>query len=138
MGYLSYPYIQRIMYYSDEIFSSINALIFLTLTVLGAFFVRRVWCYFCPTGSSIFAVNRFTVFKRIPALHTYMDEEKSIKCGICKRVCPAQVAEVYEQKGGKINTSMCMLCFRCVEMCPCEDCLKVKLGKKQFSSLETG
>jgi formate hydrogenlyase subunit 6/NADH:ubiquinone oxidoreductase subunit I len=37
---------------------------------------------------------------------------------------------VYEQKGGKIDTSMCMLCMRCVEMCPYEGCLKVKIGRR--------
>ena len=95
-----------------------------------SFFVRRVWCRFCPTGSSIAVVNRFKGFKWAPLLHLDKDEEKCTKCGICKRVCPVQVTEVYEQKGGKINTSMCMLCTRCVEMCPYEDCLKVKFGGK--------
>jgi formate hydrogenlyase subunit 6/NADH:ubiquinone oxidoreductase subunit I len=40
------------------------------------------------------------------------------------------VTEVYEQKGGKINTSMCMLCLRCVEMCPYAETLKVNIGNK--------
>lgn len=128
--YFSYPYIQEVIYYSSGIFVTINALIFLALTVVGSFFVRRVWCRFCPTGSSIAIVNRLRGFKWAPLLHLDKDEEKCTKCGICKRVCPVQVTEVYEQKGGKINTSMCMLCFRCVEMCPYEDCLKVNLGGK--------
>jgi len=63
-------------------------------------------------------------------LYIEKDEEKCTKCGICKRVCPVQVNEVYEQKSGKIGTSQCMLCTRCVEMCPYEDAIKVKLGNK--------
>jgi polyferredoxin len=133
--YFSYPYVQEVIFYSngvfsEEIFVTITALIFVALTVVGSFFVRRVWCRFCPTGSSIAILNRFKGFKWAPVLHLDKDEEKCTKCGICKRVCPVQVTEVYEQKGGKIMTSMCMLCTRCVEMCPYEDCLKVKLGGK--------
>jgi polyferredoxin len=132
--YFSYPYVQEVIFYSNgvfsEIFVTISALIFLALTVVGSFFVRRVWCRFCPTGSSIAILNRFKGFKWAPVLHLDKDEEKCTKCGICKRVCPVQVTEVYEQKGGKIMTSMCMLCLRCVEMCPYEDCLKVNIAEK--------
>ncbi len=128
--YFSFPYIQDVIKYSSENFATINALIFLALTGIGSFFVRRVWCRFCPTGASIAVVNRFKGFKWAPVLHLNKNETKCTKCGICKRVCPVQVTEVYEQKEGKIMTSMCMLCFRCVEMCPYEDCLKVNLGRK--------
>jgi ferredoxin-type protein NapH len=128
--YFSFPYVQEVIKYSGENFATINALIFLALTVVGSFLFRRVWCRFCPTGSSIAVVNRFKGFKWAPMLHLDKDETKCTKCGICKRVCPVQVTEVYEQKGGKIKTSMCMLCLRCVEMCPYEDCLKVNLGGK--------
>jgi len=131
----TYPYVQDIISYSNGIFASIYSLIFVALTVAGSFAIRRVWCRFCPTGSSLAVMNRFRGFKWAPALHLDKDEEKCTKCGICKRVCPVQVTDVYEQKGGKINTSMCMLCLRCVEMCPYEDCLKVKLaGKTAFKS----
>jgi ferredoxin-type protein NapH len=132
--YFSYPYVQEVILYSQVVFNelvvNIIAVVFVALTFVGSFFVRRVWCRFCPTGSSIAVVNRFKGFKWAPLLHLDKDEEKCTKCGICKRVCPVQVTEVYEQKGGKINTSMCMLCTRCVEMCPYEDCLKVKFGGK--------
>ncbi len=132
--YFSYPYVQEVILYSEvvfnEIFVTIAALIFVALTIVGSFFVRRVWCRFCPTGASIAVVNRFKGFKWAPLLHLDKDEEKCTKCGICKRVCPVQVTEVYEQKGGKIDTSMCMLCMRCVEMCPYDGCLKVNIGGK--------
>ena len=132
--YFSYPYVQEVILYSEVVFTellvTITALIFVALTVVGSFFVRRIWCRFCPTGASIAAVNRFKGFKWAPLLHIDKDEEKCTKCGICKRVCPVQVTEVYEQKAGKITTSMCTLCTRCVEMCPYEGCLNVKIGGK--------
>jgi polyferredoxin len=102
-------------------------LVFVAITVVASFFIRRFWCRFCPTGSSFTIKFRG---KSSALLHLSKDEEKCTKCGICKRVCPQQVTEVYEQKGGKITTSMCTLCLRCVEMCPYESCLKVKVGSK--------
>lgn len=134
--YFSYPYVQEIIDYSNQLgFTVINlgqilALVFVVLTVIGSFFLRRVWCRFCPTGSSIAVVNRLRGFKWAPMLYLDKDEEKCTKCGICKRVCPVQVTDVYEEKGGKIAPSMCTLCARCVEMCPYEDCLKVNIGRK--------
>jgi len=132
---INYPYVDQIVYYSSGDSVLINIFVFVALTVASSFFMRRFWCRFCPTGSSLTIVNRFKGFKWVPVLHIDKNEEKCTKCGICKRVCPLQVTEVYEQKGGKITTSMCMLCFRCVEMCPYEDCLKVKFaGKTAFKS----
>jgi ferredoxin-type protein NapH len=126
----SFPYVREVMLYSGENFATVAALIFLALVVVGSFFIRRAWCRFCPTGISIAVVNKLKGFKWAPLLHLDKNETKCTKCGICKRVCPVQVTEVYEQKGGKIMTSMCMLCLRCVEMCPYEDCLRVNFGGK--------
>ncbi len=74
--------------------------------------------------------STFFPFKKLALLRLHKIEEKCTKCGICKRVCPTQVTEVYEEKGGDVTVSGCMLCFRCVEMCPYEDCLKVKMAGK--------
>jgi ferredoxin-type protein NapH len=127
---LSYPYAQNIITFTGTQLGPYFAIAFLVATLAGAFLVRRVWCRFCPTGASISAVNQFKGFKALPLLYVEKDEEKCTKCGVCKRVCPLQVKEVYEQKGGKIGTSQCMVCARCVEMCPYEDVLKIKLGRK--------
>ena len=126
----SYPYAQNIIAYAGQNIGQIIVVAFVGLTLVGGFFVRRIWCRFCPTGASLAVVNRFKGFKWAPMLHIDKDEEKCTKCGVCKRVCQSQVNDVYEQKGGKINTSMCMLCLRCVEMCPYEDTLKVKFANK--------
>lgn len=128
--YFSFPYIQEVIKYSGESFATIFALIFLGLVILGSVFIRRVWCRFCPTGISIAVINKLRGFKWTPLLHIDKNETKCTKCGICKRVCPVQVTEVYEKRGGKITTSMCMSCTRCVEMCPYENCLRVKFGGK--------
>ncbi len=127
---LSYPYAQEILTYLGANIGQIFAIIFVGLTLVGGFFVRRAWCRFCPTGASLAVVNRFKGFKWAPLLHIEKNEEKCTKCGVCKRVCQLQVNEVYDQKGGRIQTSQCMLCTRCVEMCPYEDALELRLGNR--------
>jgi len=127
---LSYPYIRDVIEYSSEAFVQINVILFIALTLVAVFFVRRAWCRFCPLGITLAIGNKFRGFRWAPVVHLDKEEEKCTKCGICKRVCPTQVTAVYEKKGGNVTTSMCIHCFRCVEMCPYEDCLKVKLGRK--------
>ncbi len=133
---ISYPYLSIIRSYSPATdFALPLMLFFVAITIATSFVTRRFWCRFCPTGASIAIVNKFRGFKWAPILHINKVEEKCTKCGICKRVCPVQVLDVYEKKGGDIKTSMCMHCFRCVEMCPYEGCLKVKMaGKTVFQS----
>ena len=126
----SYPYAENIMAYLGQNVGQAFLITFVGLTLAGGFLVKRVWCRFCPTAMSLAVVNRFKGFGWSPLVHISKDEEKCTKCGVCKRVCPVQVTEVYEQNGGKIRTSQCMVCARCAEMCPYEDTLKVKLGSK--------
>ncbi|MCW4044224.1 MAG: 4Fe-4S binding protein [Candidatus Bathyarchaeota archaeon] len=109
--------------------TSLNLFI-LGLVTVAAFFYRRVWCRICPLGALIALFNRFPPFKWISVLRLEKNEEKCTKCGVCKRVCPTQVTEVYEQKGGDVTTSHCLLCLRCVEMCPYEDALSLKAAGK--------
>jgi len=109
--------------------TSLNIISLAAVTV-GALAYRRFWCRICPLGGLTAIFSTFYPFKKIALLRLHKIEEKCTKCGICKRVCPTQVTEVYEEKGGDVTVSGCMLCFRCVEMCPYEDCLKVKMAGK--------
>jgi polyferredoxin len=109
--------------------TSINLIIFGAVTVTS-FYYRRLWCRICPLGALIALFNRFPPFKQITLLRLDKVEEKCTKCGICKRVCPTQVTEVYEEIGGDVTNSKCIMCLRCIEMCPEKDALKLKLATK--------
>ena len=114
--------------------TSLNVIVLVLITV-GALAFRRFWCRICPLGGLTALFSTFTPFKQIALTRLHKDEEKCTKCGVCKRVCPTQVTEVYDKKGGDVTVSGCMLCFRCVEMCPYEDTLKVRIaGKTIFKS----
>ena len=103
-------------------------LFLLAIILVAAFFVRRSWCRICPLGALIALFNRFPPFKWVSGVRLNKQEEKCKSCGICKRVCPTDVKEVYEQKRGDVASSQCIWCLRCVEMCPYEDCLQFKFA----------
>lgn len=127
--YLTFPYAGEVLLYLHNTPLAFPFAYLLVLGILAASFkVRRFWCRFCPTGISIGALNRFKVFSWMPLLRLSKEGEKCTKCGICQRVCPVQVTEVYERKIGDIQTTMCTLCLRCVEMCPERSCLSLKAG----------
>ena len=109
--------------------TSINVIILIIVSA-AAFFFRRSWCKICPLGALVALFNRFPPFKWISGVHLNKQAEKCKKCGICKRVCPTQVKEVYEKDCGDVASSQCIWCLRCVEMCPYEDCLQFKFAGK--------
>jgi ferredoxin-type protein NapH len=109
--------------------TSINMAVLAVVTAVS-FFYRRAWCRICPLGALIALFNRFPPFKWISVFRLNKKEEKCTKCGICKRVCPTQVTEVYDKKGGDVTTSKCIMCMRCVEMCPEKDALQLKAAGK--------
>jgi polyferredoxin len=87
-------------------------------------FIRRLWCRLCPMGALL------GLFNSISLLTLNKEGKRCTKCGICQRCCPVQVEEVYkEKKKEKIVSTDCTLCFRCVEMCPEKDALKMSFLK---------
>jgi len=118
-----------LLYEAGYYVTSLNVAVLILVTI-GAFAFRRFWCRFCPLGGLISIFNRFPPFKWLSIIRLNKIEEKCTKCGICKRVCPPQVTEVYEEKGGDVTSPGCILCFRCVEMCPYEGCLEITVAGK--------
>jgi ferredoxin-type protein NapH len=91
-------------------------------------FIRRMWCRLCPMAIFLGYLNK------ISFLTLRKDGKRCTKCGICLRACPVQVKEVYEEKEKeRIDPSSCILCYRCVEMCPEKDTLKVGFFKSTIA-----
>ena len=137
-GYMKFSYVSQIAYgplwVSGFYITSLNLVIFIIITVLSLAY-RRLWCRFCPLGRLIALFSSFTPFKQIALTRLQKNEKTCTKCGICKRVCPTQATDVYEKKGGDVTESRCMLCFRCVEMCPEKGTLRITFaGRGIFKS----
>jgi len=101
-----------------------------TLLLLASFSIKRTWCRICPSGLLL------SFFNRGGLLNKEKDVLKCTRCGICLNVCPLQNENVYlEKKKKKVDFADCIHCFRCIDSCPEDDCLKVKfLGKTIFKS----
>lgn len=98
--------------------------VFFLLTFFLSFFGKRLWCKVCPTGALL------SLFNKGSAITKEKDAKKCTKCGVCERVCPMDQKKVFEEKKKKIvNAFNCINCFRCVEKCPEDDCLRVKFFK---------
>jgi len=58
----------------------------------------------------------------------YLEENKCINCGICKKVCPFNAIDFYEKI--PYFTEACTLCGICVKNCP-SNCIKIKRREKR-------
>jgi polyferredoxin len=91
-------------------------------------FIRRMWCRLCPIAIFLGFMNK------ISFLSLKKEGKRCTKCGICLRACPVQVREVYEEKEkDRIDPHTCILCYRCVEMCPEKDALKIGFFKSPIA-----
>jgi len=103
---------------------------FLGLFLAGSFLGRRVWCRLCPIGACHEFFNRGGLFALVK------DPVKCNRCGVCAYACPVEHHAVYEEKERRnVSHRDCILCLRCVELCPKEDCLQLSFaGKKVVGS----
>ena len=94
---------------------------------ISAFFIRKFYCRICPVG----AINSF--FNKYSLLTLQKDGDKCTKCRICLRACPMDIEEIYEEKNKtNISSKECIHCYRCVELCPEDDCLSVAFLDKKI------
>ncbi|NLF89160.1 4Fe-4S binding protein [Candidatus Bathyarchaeota archaeon] len=137
VGSMEWSYVSQIaygpFYIAGWYVTSINLAVLIAVSLL-AFAYRRFWCRICPMGALTALFSSHRPFNRVALTKLDKDREKCTKCGVCKRVCPMDVSEVYERKGGDVTASNCTLCLRCVEMCPYKDALKVKFAGKTVAA----
>ncbi|MDR0373669.1 MAG: 4Fe-4S binding protein [Nitrososphaerota archaeon] len=128
LGLINFEHISKIFYgpywMAGYYITSINLTILIIVTVLSLVY-RRFWCRICPLGGLTALLSTFTPFKQIAMTRLKKNPTKCTKCGICKRACPTQATAVYEKKGGDVTESRCILCARCIEVCPYDDAIKL-------------
>jgi ferredoxin-type protein NapH len=133
IGAMNWNYVSQIAYgplwIGGMYVTSLNLAILIAVTILALAY-RRFWCRICPLGGLTALFSTFTPFKQIALTRLQKDEHKCTKCGVCKRVCPTQATQMYENKGGDVTESRCILCARCIEICPYEGALKLTFAEK--------
>ena len=102
--------------------------------LVGSFVKKRFFCFFCPMSALQF------LFSKIAFLRLIKDGDKCTRCGNCSRVCDVGITEIADDILSKnIVKDDCMMCFKCVEACPEEGALKVKVVSFDiFSATEEG
>ena len=100
------------------------AILLAGLFFTSAFVKRRFLCSYCPMLAllSFFDKIGFTTIKK--------DGQRCTRCSNCSRACPMEIREIEEEKT-KTNlvTQDCILCMRCVDVCPEDKALQIQFLK---------
>lgn len=104
-------------------FSAARSAIFGFVIIL-AFGMRQPYCRVCP----MLALH--AVFRRLAPLRLAKKQtgDKCGKCKACYQACPMDIHEVAFEFGSKAFHQDCTMCGRCVEFCPDDGMLALKLG----------
>jgi ferredoxin-type protein NapH len=101
---------------------------------VGSFVKKRFFCLFCPMSAMQFIFSRFSLFKLTK------DGSSCTHCGNCYSVCDVGIKEIADDIESKnIVQDDCIMCFKCVAVCPEEGCLKVSFsGASLYTATEEG
>lgn len=118
---------------SKMIFTAMGLLI-TGIFLAGAFIKKRFFCLFCPMSAFHY------IFAGGALLRLSKDGGKCTRCGNCYRACDVGIRGIADDLEHKnIVKDDCMMCLKCVEMCPEDGCLQVKfLGLPIFKSTGEG
>ncbi len=95
-------------------------LIVLGLTFVASFFVERPWCrYACPLGAATGLVSKLS------PVYLKREGDACKSCAVCSRACPMGLPV---HTADKIKSAECIGCLECVDKCPREGALELKLG----------
>lgn len=100
--------------------------IVLAIVLVASLFVERPWCrYACPLGAATGLVGKLSPF--------YLKREAAActSCAICTKACPMGLPI---HTATTIKHADCMSCLECVDECPREGALELKLGVPVFGN----
>lgn len=109
---------------------TILAWIVIGLFIAAFYWGRRVWCHLCPVG----LMNSW--FNKGAGIQLRKKTIKCNKCGYCADACPMGLTKMYETDQNIVyNQNGCIMCLRCIEICPRKSCLSVYFfGRKIVES----
>lgn len=97
------------------------------ILILGLF-VDRSWCkYACPLGATL------GIFGKISFSRVTRNEQSCINCKLCSKSCPMSIDVASLPSVNKLD---CNTCLNCVDACPVEGALDLKL-KLPFSNKQS-
>ena len=129
------PYMKVADIMMMEFFLNLSVLAIIVLSVMFIFsiFDKNYWCrYFCPYGALI------GILGWASALRIVRNKKTCIDCSKCTIVCPVYI-EV--EKKSIVYNLECLGCYDCIDSCPVEDTLDMKLlgfGKKIHYAVYAG
>jgi len=92
----------------------------LAVTLIASLFVERPWCrYACPLGAATGLVGKLSPF------YLKRESDSCTACAICTKACPMGLPV---HTATTIKHADCMGCLECVDVCPREGALALKLG----------
>ena len=77
--------------------------------------------YVVPPAPPVYLIPDFVLdlIRKMIWTGPNLKENKCVKCGRCKNICPAKAIEITE-KGASFDRNKCISCFCCMEVCPVE------------------
>lgn len=77
--------------------------------------------YVVPPAPPVYLIPDFVLdfIRKMIWTGPNLKENKCVKCGRCKNICPAKAIEIKE-KGASFDRNKCISCFCCMEVCPVE------------------
>lgn len=104
---------------------SIISVSFAAITVVGCFFKDRFFCLICPMLPLI------KLFDKLTPWQFNKHASACSGCGNCMRMCCMDIRQVYQSKeDGSVMTEDCILCTQCMQACPSNKVLELKVGSK--------
>jgi polyferredoxin len=92
----------------------------LAIVLIASLFVERPWCrYACPLGAATGLVSKLSPF------YLKREAEACKACAICSKACPMGLPV---HTATTIKSADCIGCLECVDECPREGALELKLG----------
>lgn len=100
----------------------------------GSFLKKRFFCLFCPMSAFHFLLHKAGL------LRLTKQGARCTRCGNCTLACDMGITAIADDLTSRnIVTDDCMMCLKCVSVCPEEGCLQATwLGLPVYTATEEG